>query len=252
MEHKNGAIITGGSERLGREMACALAKRGYAVACSWRSNQHGAEETVALIERAGGKAISFQWDAAAVHGSQQELFESLSTALGASVTVLVNNASFFEPSSLANVTFAHVLDNFQVHLFAPMFLGQGFYQFLQAHDSTGGHMINICDQRIYQLSKTRAAYELSKKSLAEFTRMAALTFADRMRVNSISPGPILRATTESDEEFRRLIERYTPLGRQGSAQHCVAALEFLLQCDFIHGSDIPVDGGEHLVGRANA
>ncbi|ADU66025.1 SDR family oxidoreductase [Desulfurispirillum indicum] len=238
------AIVTGASDRIGRAVALHLAKRGYRVAITYHTNREGALATQKLLEQYTPCTVLCH-DLATLN-NPGDILEQAHAATGAPVHCVIYAASFFEKSTLKAIDTDHMLQNFWVHLFSPILMAKALHLHMTHADVQNGNFVVFCDQRVYQRTTTRAAYELSKKSLAEFTRMAAKTFAPTLRCNSISPGPILQATTETDAEFRTLIEKNVPLKRQGSVEHILQALDFLLQCDYVTGIDIPVDGGEHL------
>ncbi|MGB3621721.1 MAG: SDR family oxidoreductase, partial [Ketobacter sp.] len=95
-----------------------------------------------------------------------------------------------------------------------------------------------------------AAYLLSKKSLAEYTKMAALEFAPEIRVNGIAPGVTLPGETRGNAYVDWRIAGI-PLGKKGSDEQLTNSLSYLLQNDFITGQILYVDGGESVnqVGR---
>ena len=103
----------------------------------------------------------------------------------------------------------------------------------------------MLDTKISQNFTPYFAYTLSKKVLAEFTRLAACELAPRIRVNGVCPGAILPAAGQSAESFARLSSR-VPLARPGNGDAIVAAVVYLVRNDFVTGECLFVDGGEHL------
>jgi len=134
---------------------------------------------------------------------------------------------------------------FKVNFVTPYLLAGSF-----ARRVGRGQIINIIDNKIAYNQYHYSAYLLSKKSLAEFTKLAALEFAPDIRVNGIAPGVTLPNESRDSAYLRWRIEGI-PLAKKGSYSHLMAALSYLLQNDFVTGQILFVDGGEsqNLVGR---
>ena len=89
------ALVTGAATRLGREMALYLAGRGFDVAIHYNTNEEAACDVVALIVEKGRKAVALEADLLD-EVQTANLVAAASSALGAPITVLINNASIFE------------------------------------------------------------------------------------------------------------------------------------------------------------
>jgi NAD(P)-dependent dehydrogenase (short-subunit alcohol dehydrogenase family) len=156
------------------------------------------------------------------------------------LTLLVNNASVFEPSRIVETEKDLLLRQFSVNFFAPFVLTQSF-----ARKVANGQVINIVDTKIVTNETSHAAYLLSKKVLAEFTGMAALDFAPGIRVNAIAPGPVLPASGSDKNHFQKVVEQ-TPLGERVHVESVLLALGFLIDSINVTGQVIYVDSGSHL------
>ena len=154
--------------------------------------------------------------------------------------VLVNSASAYTQATIARTTAAIFDEQFNINLRAPFFLTQAF-----AEQVEQGHVINIIDNKIAFNQYEYAAYLLAKKTLVEFTRMAALEFAPRIAVNGVAPGVVLPAGTRSEEYIAWRIQGI-PLRRQGSTEDITGAILYLLGSRFVTGQVLVVDGGESL------
>jgi NAD(P)-dependent dehydrogenase (short-subunit alcohol dehydrogenase family) len=95
-----------------------------------------------------------------------------------------------------------------------------------------------------------AAYLLAKKTLAEFTLMAALEYAPRFRVNGVMPGVTMPLQSRSKEYIQWRLDGI-PLRRQGTTADIVGAVRYLLDSPFVNGQLLYVDGGEAMahIGR---
>ena len=111
-----------------------------------------------------------------------------------------------------------------------------------------GNIINILDNKIEFNQPQYAAYVLTKKALAEFTKLAALEFAPDIRVNGVAPGVVLPAGSRSKEYIDWRVQAI-PLKKQGKTRNITDALLHLLDNDFISGQILVVDGGESITNE---
>ena len=105
------------------------------------------------------------------------------------ITCLVNNASLFENDTPLPVTRELWNAHMEVNLRAPFVLSQEFVRQLPEHRS--GNIVNIVDERVWNLTPFFTSYTVSKAGLWTLTQTLALAFAPRVRVNAIGPGPTL-------------------------------------------------------------
>jgi NAD(P)-dependent dehydrogenase (short-subunit alcohol dehydrogenase family) len=243
---KGAALVTGGARRIGAHLVRALAERGYAVAIHHRASGREAEALAARIEHAGGKAAPVQADL----GDPAQLEGLLAAAQAAigPLTVLVNNAAVFERDRATDFTLEQWDRQLAINLRAPMVLAREFARLLPA--GAAGLVVNLLDERIATPSRSYFSYTLSKRGLAAATELLATALAPRVRVNGIAPGLSLISGDQSEEEFRRLVDR-TPLGQGSSPDAIVHALAYLLQADVVTGQILFVDGGRRLAGRGS-
>ena len=156
---------------------------------------------------------------------------------------LVNNASAFERDSAEDASRESWDLHLEANLRAPFLLSQGFARALPAE--RGGLIVNLLDQRVWNLTPHFISYTLSKSGLWTLTQTLALALAPRIRVNAIGPGPCLPSPRQSDAEFARQCA-LMPLGRGTTPEEIVSALRFLLAVPSITGQMIALDGGQHL------
>lgn len=134
---------------------------------------------------------------------------------------------------------------FSVNFFAPFILTQAF-----AQKCKNGAVINILDNKIEFQQNDYAAYLLSKKTLAEFTRLAAIEYAPNIRINGIAPGVVLPGEERTEDYVSWRIENI-PLQQQGSVEDLLRAMNFLIDSEFVTGQIITVDGGENINHQGN-
>src|SRR5207302_1287660 len=154
----------------------------------------------------GGRAVSLACNLA-IEGEVEALIGKASAALGP-VGVLINSASVFERDEALTATRKSWDRHIEVNLRAPLVLTQALAEALPA--DAGGAVINIVDERVWNLTPHFLSYTISKAGLWTLTQTLALALAPRIRVNAIGPGPVLPSPRQSDESFTRQY-RATPL-----------------------------------------
>jgi NAD(P)-dependent dehydrogenase (short-subunit alcohol dehydrogenase family) len=238
------ALVTGGARRIGAHLVRALAERGYAVAIHHRASGREAEALAAGIERAGGRAAPLKadlGDPAQLEG----LLAGAQAALGP-ITVLVNNAAMFERDRATDFTLEQWDRQLAINLRAPVALAREFARGLPP--GADGLVVNLLDERIATPTRSYFSYTMSKLALAGATELLAAALAPRVRVNGIAPGLSLISGDQSEDDFRRLVDR-TPLGKGSSPDAIADALAYLLRADVVTGQVLFVDGGRRLAGR---
>jgi NAD(P)-dependent dehydrogenase (short-subunit alcohol dehydrogenase family) len=235
------ALVTGGARRIGRALVLALAEAGYAVAIHHHQSRKEAETLAAGIVRAGGKAVALAADLAD-EAAVAELLPRAAAALGP-IGCLVNNASIFENDTVATTTRDSWDRHLAVNLRAPFVLMQSFARHLPAE--AGGVIVNLLDERVWNLTPYFVSYTLSKSGLWNLTQTMAVALAPRIRVNGIGPGPTLPSPRQSPRQFLDRC-RKMPLRRGTSPDEIGAALRFILAAPAMTGQMIALDGGEHL------
>src|SRR6185312_7488815 len=172
----------------------------------------------------------------------ERLVANVSRELGP-LTTLINNASEFLPDSIGNLDEATWDLHLSINLKAPVFLSEAMAK--QLPEGIEGNIINIIDQRVWNLTPEFFSYTISKAGLWTATRTLAQALAPRIRVNAIGPGPVLRSIHQTDDDFER--EKQSTLLKRGpSAKEIAAAVRFILATPSLTGQMIALDGGQHL------
>ena len=234
-------LITGAARRIGRAIALDLAKAGWSVAIHYRKSTSEAEDLAHDIVSRGGTANIFRADLADSEALSR-LVADAGRELGP-LTALINNASEFLPDTLQSLTESTWDLHLSINLKAPVFLSQAMA--MQLPEDTKGNIINILDQRVWNLTPEFFSYTISKAGLWTATRTLAQALAPRVRVNAVAPGPVLRSIHQTQEEFEREA-RSTLLGVGASTEDIASAVRYILATPSLTGQMIALDGGQHL------
>lgn len=235
------ALVTGAGSRIGRAIALDLAASGWAVAVHFNTSESGAAEVVETIVDGGGKATALQADLSEEHETER-LIASAANALG-TVSCLVNNASCFDYDTISTASRESWDRHMEVNLRAPLVLSQSFATALPDRDA--GAIINLIDQRVWNLTPHFLSYTVSKAGLWTLTQTLALALAPHIRVNGIGPGPTLPSPRQSQNQFDAQVAK-TPLARSVSVSEICAAVRFIMDTPSLTGQMIALDSGQHL------
>lgn len=236
------ALITGGARRIGLAITLALARAGYDVAVHHRSE--GLDPAARDEVRSLGRQLVEPSADLERPESAGDLIRRAADALGAPLTLLVNNASVFEDDRLQTATPETLRRHLEVNLCGPVLLSQAFAA--QAPD--GAAIVNIVDQRVLHLNPQFFSYTLSKAALWTATQTMAQALAPRLRVNAVSPGPTLPSIHQGPGEFEAEAA-HVPLQRRTTPEEVAEAVLYLARSASVTGQMICVDGGQHLAWR---
>ena len=247
MSDKRRALVTGGAVRIGAAICRVLARVGCVVVVHYRQSAEAAEALVDALKGMGGNAWAVQGELESIAGCDA-LFDAAVEAAGGPLTVLVNNASLFNKERLTSSTAESTAREFNVNFFAPMHLIRRL-GCMCAECPVGSQacVVNLLDRRITGYEGGCTPYLLSKKSLAELTRVLAVELAPGVRVNGVAPGAILPPPGEGDDY---LLDRAgtIPLRCQCTPESVADAVAYLIEAPTVTGQIIYVDGGQHLLG----
>lgn len=237
------AFITGGSKRIGRFIGEKLAANGYNIAIHYNTSIQEAKDLASYLKsKYAVKSKIYKSDFSDTSQAKQIIEDVFADF--PDLNILVNNASIFK-RAFAKDTDEELFDNlFNVNFKFPYFLTKYF-----AKKCNKGSVINILDTKVDLNQSAYLPYILSKKSLRDFTLMAAKEFAPNIRINGIAPGFILPPSGQEDY-YEKLALKRVPLQRVGNPEDISKSVLFLAESDFITGQILFVDGGEHL-GKNN-
>ncbi|MGE4281540.1 MAG: SDR family oxidoreductase [Magnetospirillum sp.] len=235
------ALVTGAARRLGRAMAWELSQAGFAVALHYSRSGDEAALLADQIRAKGGMAVLVSGDLSR-EDHMARVMAQAQEALGP-IGVLVNNASTFERDEVDSATRQSWDTHMEVNLRAPFVLSQAMAAALPAEAE--GLIVNLIDQRVWNLTPHFTTYTLSKAGLWTLTQTLALALAPRIRVAAIGPGPALPSVRQSQEQFDAQCAT-TPLARGTSPEEIALGLRFILTSRSFTGQMLALDGGQHL------
>jgi NAD(P)-dependent dehydrogenase (short-subunit alcohol dehydrogenase family) len=241
MAAKPAALVTGGSKRIGRAISRDLAAHGFAVAIHCNGSRAEAEILAHEIGSAGGEAGVFEADLT-TFDEVRSLLPAVNIRFG-EVSLLINNASVFEDDAADGLDEAVFDRHFALHVKAPSFLAQDFAA--QMPEDGEGLIVNIIDERVWKLTPRFYSYTLSKAALWAATRTMAQTFAPKVRVNAIGPGPTLPNSRQTEADFRQQTAGLL-LGKGPELSEFGATIRYLWEAKSVTGQMIALDGGQHL------
>ena len=240
------ALITGAGQRIGRALALALAQNGHAIAIHFNQSQTDAWSLKDEILALGGEVVVVQADLA-IEAETVGLIDRATEALGCPLSVLINNASTFEHDDIKTTTRESWDFHMEANLRAPFVLTQAFAAQWPKSDDNKGNIINIIDQRVWNLTPAFVSYTLSKAGLWTLTQTMALALAPDIRVNAIGPGPTLASSRQTAEQFAAQCAPL-PLGHGANPDDICQAVLYILGARAMTGQMIALDGGQHMAG----
>jgi len=242
-------LVTGAARRLGRTIALAFARDGWDVALHYRDSEACAHATARDIESLSQRCVLVQGNLDA-EASARQVFTDAADALP-HLTALINNASAFRYDAATTVTQDGLLAHLLPNLVAPVILAQALHRHLLARRTapSPGVVINLLDQKLWNLNPDFFSYTVSKAALSTATTLLAQALAPTLRVVGVAPGLTLPSYLQSDAAFART-HALAPLGRASDPDDVARTVLFAATSRSITGTTLIVDGGQHLMGLA--
>lgn len=237
------AVITGGGEGIGLASAKRMVEEGASVFIVGR-RQAILDAAVAEI---GGDVVALQADVS----RQTELdrvYEAVRVAKG-KVDIVVANAGVQTREVLGSITEEGIDYQLGINFKGVIYTVQQALPLL----SDGASIVLLSSGTALKGLPARTVYSATKAAIRSFARTWASELkARRIRVNAVSPGPIMTPLVQAtfvDEKVKAAymtnIVGAVPLGRPGEADEIGAIVAFLASdaAGFINGADIQADGG---------
>ncbi len=239
------ALVTGASKGIGAGIALALGAEGAHVVVNYASSREGADQVVAAIEQAGGKALAIQGHVGRT-ADVEKLFAEAAQAFG-TIDILVNNAGVFSFLPIGEITEAEYHRQFDTNVLGVLLASQAA---AKQFGPQGGSVINISSVVSRLAPPGSSIYSATKGAVDTITKVLANELGPRgIRVNAINPGMIETEGTRTagfiGGAFEDQSVAQTPLGRIGKPDDIAPVAVFLASDDsrWITGEIINVSGG---------
>lgn len=237
------ALITGAAQRIGAEIARLLHGQGVDLVLHYRSSSDAARSLAAALNAERADSVRLV---------QADLLDSAAPAtlidaareLRGRLDILVNNASSFYPTPLAQATEAQWNELMGSNLKAPFFLAQAAAGLLR---DARGCIVNLVDVHAERPLTDHPIYSMAKAGNAMMVKTLARELGPEVRVNGVAPGAILWPEQGLSGDAKREILSRTALERPGTPGDIARTVLFLVRdALYITGQIIAVDGGRTI------
>ena len=240
MKDKN-LLITGGATRVGKAIALHFAERGWNIALHYFRSSSKAKRLKKVLEQNCVKVALIKADLKNL--KQTEKIITLARKKLGTIDCLINNAALFEKDDITNFTSKSWNDHLNINLLAPAILIKSFEK--QASKKAISNIINIIDQRIFNLTPFFMSYTISKSGLQTLTKTMAMRLGPKIKVNAIAPGPTIKSKRQTDRHFKNQVNS-TLLKKVVKLEDLCETVEFLIKNNSVTGQIIAVDSGQNL------
>jgi len=239
------AVVTGASKGIGAGIAKELAAQGATVVVNYASSKEGADQTVAAIVAAGGKAVAIGGSVAKL-AEIATLFDSVKEQFG-KVDILVNNAGVYSFSPLEAITEEEIDRIYNTNVKGLLLTTKAAVALFPAE---GGSIINIGSVVSEIAPPASSIYSSTKGAVDVITRVLAKELGPKkIRVNAVNPGLTATEGTHTagiaGSDFETDAVKNTPLGRVGTPQDIASVVAFLASDDagWVTGALLQAGGG---------
>jgi NAD(P)-dependent dehydrogenase (short-subunit alcohol dehydrogenase family) len=225
-------LVTGGSRGIGAATALLAARKGYAVAVNYTSNEAAAQEVVRAIAASGGKAVAIQADVAD-EAQVLRMFEQVDARLGR-LTALVNNAGVVDRSARVDeMSYARLKRMFDINVIGSFLCAREAVKRMSTrHGGRGGAIVNVSSAASRLGAPGQYVdYAAAKGAIDAMTiGLAKEVGGEGIRVNAVRPGLIetdIHASGGLPNRVRDL-QHQVPMQRGGTAEEVAHTIVWLL------------------------
>ena len=236
-------LITGAAKRIGAACSRMLHGEGCNVFLHYRSSKEAALQLCLELNQIRPDS-AYMMQADLLNREELEALASEACMVWGGIDVLINNASSFYPTAVADVTEQQWDELMGSNLKAPFFLAKSLSETLA---NNKGCIVNIVDIHAEHGLPGYPVYSIAKAGLVAMTKILAREFGPTVRVNGVAPGAILWPDNELSEQERQEILQRVALKRKGEPADIAKAVRFLIKdADYMTGQILTVDGGRTL------
>ena len=240
MKNKN-LLVTGGATRVGKAIALHFAERGWNIALHYFRSSSKATKLKKILEENLIKVALIKADLK--NPKQAEKVIPLAKKKLGAIDCLINNAALFEKDDITNFTTKSWDNHLKINLLAPTILIKHFAK--QAPNKNVSNIINIIDQRIFNLTPFFMSYTISKSGLQTLTKTMAMRLGPNIKVNGIAPGPTIKSKRQTNRHFKNQVKS-TLLKQSVRLEDICDTVDFFINNTSITGQIIAVDSGQNL------
>ncbi len=234
------ALVTGGAHRIGQQICRILHQAGFNLIIHYRTSKSAAKSLANELNQIRSNSAEIMTAELDNVDDIEQLCQTITN-----LDVLVNNASIFYPTPIADITPTNYKTMMNTNLMGPLFLSINLQSQLEA---SHGCIVNIVDIHADRPLKNHSLYNISKAAIGMMTKTLAKDLSPNIRVNGVAPGSIL--WPENDAELtqaqKQSMLKKIALNKQGSATDIANTVIFLANSNYITGQIIAVDGGRSL------